>query len=204
MSTRKKPPRRKTRAEQAALTTQRLLDAAEHVLVTRGFQDASVDDIAAHARLTKGAVYARYDSKEDLLIALFERRSAQTLAEAAAIVSSDDDLETRLAALDRWQRTDDAGVRMWALLEMELGIAAARRPALARKLGALQDAGRQLLVRCMAAETARRRKPLPLPPEYLALAMEALSVGLTHARLVNPDAVPDDLFSRVLRRILGL
>ncbi len=128
----------------------------------------------------------------------------QTLREATAIATGPGDLEARLRAIDDWQRMDDAGVRMWALLEMELGIASAHNPAIAAKLGALQDAGRALLALGMKAESRRRKQKLPLAPEELALALEALSVGFTHARLVRRDAVPDDLFSRVMRRILGV
>ena len=53
---------------------ERLLDAAGKVISKSGLVGASLQEIAAAAGLTKGAVYSQFDSKEDLLIALLDRR----------------------------------------------------------------------------------------------------------------------------------
>ncbi len=63
-----------TRAARAEANGQRLLEAARAVFVRRGYMLATLDEIAAAAGLTKGAVYARFASKADLLLALLERR----------------------------------------------------------------------------------------------------------------------------------
>src|SRR5579862_4350978 len=56
-------------------TQSRLLDAAEEVFVRDGYEAAQLDEIAARAGRSKGAVYTHFKSKEDLFLALFEHRT---------------------------------------------------------------------------------------------------------------------------------
>ena len=48
--------------------TERLLDAAVDVFAERGFEAARVAEIARRAGLTTGAIYARWQSKRDLIV----------------------------------------------------------------------------------------------------------------------------------------
>ena len=63
---------RKTRAERKQETRRRLLDAAAEVFARRGFHGASVEDIAAHAGFTQGALYANFAGKEGLFLAVID------------------------------------------------------------------------------------------------------------------------------------
>src|ERR1700730_2235101 len=56
-------------------TQARLLNAAEEVFVRDGYEAAQLDEIAARAERSKGAVYTHFKSKEDLFLALFEHRT---------------------------------------------------------------------------------------------------------------------------------
>src|ERR1700692_1879782 len=56
-------------------TQGRLLDAAEEVFVRDGYESAQLDEIAATAGRSKGAVYTHFKSKEDLFLVLFEHRT---------------------------------------------------------------------------------------------------------------------------------
>ncbi|MCA9669575.1 MAG: TetR/AcrR family transcriptional regulator [Myxococcales bacterium] len=47
-----------------------IISAAELVFYDRGYTDARMDDIAARAQLSKGALYQYFKSKEDLLLAV--------------------------------------------------------------------------------------------------------------------------------------
>ena len=49
-------------------TRQRLLDAAASVFAAKGYEGASVSDIAAAAGFTKGAFYASFSSKEEIFL----------------------------------------------------------------------------------------------------------------------------------------
>jgi AcrR family transcriptional regulator len=63
-------PVRLTRAEQQALTRERLLAAAERVLAGYGYGGASIDLITAEAGYSKGAIYSNFESKEAVFLEL--------------------------------------------------------------------------------------------------------------------------------------
>jgi TetR/AcrR family transcriptional regulator len=52
-----------------------IIDAAEKVLFSRGFESATMDEIAEMAELSKGTLYLYFKSKEDLQFAIFMRGS---------------------------------------------------------------------------------------------------------------------------------
>lgn len=64
------PTRHQLRTE---ATLRELLEAAQTVFVRDGYQQAQIEAIAAQAGRTKGAVYAHFQSKEDIFFALLER-----------------------------------------------------------------------------------------------------------------------------------
>ena len=59
----------KQRQEREAL----ILQAAEEVLTEKGYYETSIDEIAARVGIAKGTVYLHFPSKEDLVVAIFER-----------------------------------------------------------------------------------------------------------------------------------
>ena len=69
-----------------AATRERLLDAAREVLAREGIQGASVEHICEQAGFTRGAFYSNFTSKDDLMLAVFDRERETmftTLREAA-------------------------------------------------------------------------------------------------------------------------
>jgi AcrR family transcriptional regulator len=52
-----------------------IIDAAEKVFFSMGFESATMDEIAAMAELSKGTLYLYFKSKEDLQFAIFMRGS---------------------------------------------------------------------------------------------------------------------------------
>ena len=63
---------RKTK-EEAQATRTRILDAAEHLFHAQGVSRTSLQDIAAAAGVTRGAVYWHFKDKSDLFNALMDR-----------------------------------------------------------------------------------------------------------------------------------
>ena len=64
---------RSRREEYTEATRRALLDSAAAAFVERGYAEASLDDIARGARLTKGALYHHFGSKEGLFAAVYEQ-----------------------------------------------------------------------------------------------------------------------------------
>ena len=65
-------------------TLDRILDAAEALVTQKGFEDTPVSEIAQRAGASVGAFYARFQDKDALLHALYERYYEQAIATADA------------------------------------------------------------------------------------------------------------------------
>jgi len=80
-----------------------ILNAAFKLFLERGYDNTSVNDVIAHAGLSKGMVYHHFDSKESLLTALFERITDRTYQVLAPVIEAQGiDARTRLqGVLDR-------------------------------------------------------------------------------------------------------
>lgn len=63
---------RKTK-EDAALTRQRIIDAAREVFATRGVSHSTLEHIAAQAEVTRGAVYWHFKNKTEIFYAIRDR-----------------------------------------------------------------------------------------------------------------------------------
>jgi AcrR family transcriptional regulator len=65
------------RRELAGEVEERVLDAAEIVVLGRGFEGASIDEIAETARAGKPTIYARFSGKEALFAAVVARKARE-------------------------------------------------------------------------------------------------------------------------------
>ena len=191
-------PKPISRKEAAARTREKLLDAAAKVIGKSGVVGATLQDIATAAGLTKGAVYSRFDSKEDLLIELLDRRFEAGHAQLLAVLTSDLPMTERLAQLDNWHRGERGIGRLWATLELELSIAAARQPKLRRKLRNRQRRSREFLTQMVEKIADDHNLKLPLPPGEFAVVLAALSDGLLVHWLNDSKAVPDNVLARFI------
>jgi AcrR family transcriptional regulator len=66
-----------------------ILDAALDEFIAKGFDSARIEDIAARAGLSKGAIYLYFTGKEALLRALIEREIAPIVARLAALADTE-------------------------------------------------------------------------------------------------------------------
>ncbi len=67
--------------DKAAKTRERILNAAEKLFLSRGYENVSIDEICASIHLTKGAFYYHFKTKEDILSLLFLPRLDRHLEE---------------------------------------------------------------------------------------------------------------------------
>src|ERR1700761_1872560 len=93
----------------------RVLDAARDVFLARGFEGASVDEIAEQARAGKQTIYSRFPNKAALFTAMVLRDVASRMDELGHVMPVGETLEERLV---------DAGITAvnTAFVEQRIGL----------------------------------------------------------------------------------
>src|SRR5271154_2521361 len=130
-----------------------LLAAAAQVFADRGFHGASLDEVAAVAGFTKGAVYSNFKNKEDLFLALFKANYDREMdALRATLEASEVPSESRLSdfAALIWEQTRQPG--NFGLLYQEFWLYAARNPAAREQLTRLEDENVRGIAEVLEAE----------------------------------------------------
>lgn len=202
MATAPRRPSRRPRAEKKAETRRRLIDAAARVFARRGFHGAGVDEVAAEAGVTTGALYWHFASKDDLFLALADERVARRVAEIGAVDRAEGEPIDLEADIEQQFRAFIEREPEWPLLYYEFWAYGARDAALR---GAFTERRRQVQ-RALADRIEHRAGSLgvelPIPVEQVAIGMNALMNGLALERVADEDAVPDGLAGLLMSRFL--
>jgi AcrR family transcriptional regulator len=175
-------------------TREHLLAAAAEVFAERGFHGASLDEVAAVAGFTKGAVYSNFKNKEDLFLALFKANyDSEMDAIRAALNDSEVPPEARISdfvSLIRDMPTP-AG-RNFNLLYQEFWLYAARNPEVRRELTRIDAEGAQALAEILQAERERVGLEPLTSPLRTARIVEILFRGISQLRFLEPDVADDE------------
>src|SRR5579884_61426 len=94
-----------------------ILQAAEELLLERGYHDMSIDDIAARVGISKGTVYLHFASKDDLVFALFEQGMQQFITALDAMLASPGTPREKLGAIIRQMSVGLVNPRRLQLVE---------------------------------------------------------------------------------------
>jgi AcrR family transcriptional regulator len=177
-------------------TKKKLLRAAERVFTRRGFEAASIEDIAAEAGYTRGAFYAHFETKEDLFFAMFEERASRLFEELRGMLDkhSGDSDRTRLF---RGFYTSRIADQRWSILMLEFKLYAVRhgKRNLAERFRKLKDNLRQSFFGPVMPPE------LQLDEEESALVrvgLEALLDGLALQRAYDPGQMSHEQGSYIL------
>jgi AcrR family transcriptional regulator len=195
-----KPSAKRTRRRAPEAARGAILDAALSCFAKRGYHDTSVDDIAARARLSKGAIYWHFAGKRELFLALMDRALADEAALAKAVAEAPD---WRGALRELFARTPEYVEREMPLVKLSLqhllqvGSDEGVRVRSEQKQERWNAIVEKQLARGVAEGTLRA-----LAPEDVTLAIGAAITGLTLMRLTRPDLPLDSVWS-ALEEIFG-
>jgi AcrR family transcriptional regulator len=184
---------RSARAEQRDARAQ-LLAAAAEVFARRGFRDASVDEVAARAGYSKGAVYWHFSGKEDLFFALMEERVDRPTREMIDLLeSAPPDQDMGPEASRRFVELMQSE-RELLLLRHEYWSQAVRDSKLRSRYAKRQGKLRKALGKALVTRVEHLGGPAdPATAEQMATVAMALASGLAQERLIDRRAVPDGL-----------
>jgi len=180
----------------------RILAAANEVFLERGFGGATVDEIAAAAGFSKGAVYSNFEDKDALFLALVDEEFAWRLDQVrAALEEAPDDPEGGAEAAGRSMMRALAAHQDLHVLFSEFRVHADRNPGTRRRFAERRRRIRATLGETVAAYAERADVELAMPADHLATVLLALTNGLALERLGQAEAVPDELFGEVITQL---
>jgi len=191
---------RLSRKESQIQTRERLLEAGLRVFSRRGYYAASVDEIAAEAGFSKGAVYSNFESKEDLFLALIDKRFTKDAETYPGIISF---------MVDRLPLGEGAdfkelvmGDRTWNILMVEFFLFALRDEPNRKKLAKRLEQLRNRMKENLAALYAQLGKKPALPVEELPWSVFSLGVGMILQYYIDPDGLAEGVYERTLQYLL--
>jgi AcrR family transcriptional regulator len=169
------------------------------VFAERGYGQAGVDEIAAAAGYSKGALYWHFSGKEDLLLTLLEERVDAPLRELVALLeSAPPERDMSLVATREFARRFSSR-RDAMLLEREYWSLAIRDPELRSHYAERQTELRRALARALEARARHLGNPhLPMPAEDVARIVMSIVGGFSVDELIEPGSVRPELLGETL------
>jgi TetR/AcrR family transcriptional regulator, transcriptional repressor of bet genes len=175
--------------------------ALRRVMARKGYEGASVADIAAAARLAPGLVHYHFDNKLEILLALLDELAAQHRERLeAALESAGTNAPARVAAFIDFhlsmQSADPDALACWITLSGE----ALREPRVKRRYREVVARWVGVLSEVLAA--GARRKELRVPdPAPAACAVVAAIQGYFVLAAVDRTLIPRGTAAGAVRRM---
>jgi AcrR family transcriptional regulator len=191
-STADSPPASRKRAD----TIARLVEAANAVIAEKGFQRASLDEIAARAGLTKGAIYSNFGSKEDLFLEVAATHSWFKMQLAPGVTLK----ENFRRLLDSYVASFPEA-RAHAAFTAEFMLYALTHEAMRERWGEGFTAG---VSGPAPAEVEAYLKRSGRPPaSAFRVILHAMSTGLALQHALTPDLVTEDVVRAAFELLAG-
>ena len=194
----------RTRAARSAGREARdeLLTAALRVFARRGYREAGVEEIAAEAGYSKGALYWHFSGKEELFLTLVEERIDAPMRERVELLASAPPERDMSLEATQWFARQLSDAREALLLEREYWSLAIRDQKLRARYVARQTELREALTRALEARARHLGTPdLRMPAEDVARVVMSISGGLAVDDLVEPGSVRPDLLGEAFALI---
>ena len=188
----------KQRQEREAL----ILQVAEEVLMEKGYHETSIDEIAVRVGIAKGTVYLHFPSKEDLVIAIFERDMQQLLQYIDTTMSSALTSRGKIEAIFDLMHGGIISKRMQLLYS--LTNSGGLRHLLVEKKGCLREIWDQLSVRLNSLfeeGKAAGEFDSTLPAMVMLSAFYSLLSPKSYERLMEEGQMSAEEVEKNLKRI---
>jgi AcrR family transcriptional regulator len=193
----KRPLPRLSRTESRARTRAALLAAGEQAFGAHGYHRATVEDIAARAGFTRGAFYANFGDKADLLLTLLDEQSRSHLDQLDERVVAEP-AGYGLTALAGWFDQTFAVSSPLDVAVAEFTPLALREPEHAARIQRRMHDVRDRVTAIVETECARAGFEIPIPPARFATMIIGLVDGIGSLHRLDPETAPADLLTEAL------
>lgn len=184
-----------TRERRRQQTRDVLIAAATEVFAQRGFEGASLEEIAETAGFTRGAIYKHFTDKEDLFFAVTAGMNELVIEAFRALIPAPGHAkEWDFSGLaEMWRASVDGFEDLFALFK-EFELYVLRNPSARERAVAHRRKNKELVTAFIEEVAEQSGMTLRLPPATLASIILAAADGLTYAARVDND----DLFGPFL------
>jgi AcrR family transcriptional regulator len=182
------------------LTREALLDAASEVFARRGYDGGTLEEIAAAAGFTTGAIYSNFGGKQDLFLAVLDERNARFTDHYIAQLAEQPrralpELGEIATLWSQIELANDDALR----LTLEYRLAALRDPQMRKKVAKYERATDEAITEFVRARLDERAGSvdLSIPVEDFAVIVRAATQGI-HQHLAVCGSDHSNLFDNFL------
>jgi AcrR family transcriptional regulator len=177
-----------------------LLDAAEEVFARRGYEGASLEEIAEAAGYSRGTIYKTFGSKEELFLAVGYRLNERFLASFEFATGTDPSSMDLAAIADHWRQMLPNPQDLALGLEFQLYLL--RNPEARARVAAQRQHLAEMVASFIEEQAARLGVRWRVPAITVARLVLATVDGLYMAAYLDPSG--DDLYVPFLEALLSL
>jgi AcrR family transcriptional regulator len=183
----KTEPAKARKGNKRERTRARLIEMAAQVIGEKGFDRTSLEEVAARAGMTRGAIYGNFKDREDLFLAVVESRwkpIVPPLRPGAALKEQMRILGQAVVAALPARRAAAIGAvsfQLYVLTHPEM------RARLVRENARIYRWAAKELLRFVKASE------LPMSAEKFVRVIHALTEGLLFTHFLNPELVTGDV-----------
>jgi AcrR family transcriptional regulator len=193
------------REQHRAQTRELLLDTASEFFARKGFRATTLNEIAEAVGATTGAVYANFANKEDLFVAVLERHMERQVRFYTTSFAGEGDLASRArSGADTWVELVASEPAYFPLFVEAWRHALdddAFRERFVRTSRKLVNAIKTMVIEGFVQQESSVDDQTA---ERIALVVFGLANGLAMQKIVDPDAVPDELFGDAVEAGTGV
>lgn len=186
-------------------TRTRILFAAQSEFARLGFHRATLDQIAAQAGLTKGAIYWHFPSKESLFMALLRGAHARYLPQLAHFAQRElASTASPAQSFEAWLRDElkaQVDNPQWQRLYWEF-FAETRDPQVRQEFLEIWQAFGGTVEGLVRALQASGTIAADVDPVVLTSFVDAFLNGMSMATLIDPSGVEPERWASQIARIL--
>lgn len=191
-------PRRRPKGDKRARTRAKLIQVAAQLVEEKGYEQATLQEVARRAGMSNGAVYGNFRNREDLFAAIGPTYWPQVRPHVSPGASVAEIMRAIATALID-------------VMPARAKVGPGRLRGLAYLLGseALRARGVEIAAGRYAAAVRwwRERFPdetkLPMPADDLVRVISALTEGLTFQRLATPEMITDRVIYAAFAALAG-
>lgn len=194
------------RIDVRALRREQILDAAERLVAERGWADTTFAELCREANISNGVLTHAFESKKEMLLALWERLAGRRTAQLADLLAQSVSVPEVARQMVQSCAEKGQSERRLLLLVLHYLSEAAADPALAEQLRAHFAHNRDLAAARLREEQAKGSVRADLDVEVAAALIQWLSIGIGLGTLTGAidrraiDAI-DELLQRYLQPV---